>query len=304
MKTVIVRYGELSLKSKPVRRNLEDSLIKAIRLVAGKRKYLIRRERGRIFIDCRKAEFLARRIAKLPGVTSVSPAIVTSANIDEMIEVALKVTSKFLGPGKSFAIRATRTGKHEFTSMDVCSRIGKAVLESFPGTSVDLSSPDFEINVEVRGNRAYIYTETLQGTGGLPTGSQGKIVVLMRGYLRDALVAYLMMKRGAVVIPAFVRRGEKSDAVAIKKVRGHVKRLRMVDPNLVLRVIEGKHKKDLLKTVESFASKIGAPALATGDTLKGMRRFPRMELPHLLPLAGLEDEIPALLKKSGLGFHF
>jgi tRNA uracil 4-sulfurtransferase len=65
---------------------------------------------------------------------------------------------------------------------------------------VDLETPDIEVFVEVRDDKSYLYAETLQGPGGLPVGSQGRVLVLLKD-LHSLIAAWLMMKRGCTIHP-------------------------------------------------------------------------------------------------------
>jgi thiamine biosynthesis protein ThiI len=51
-------------------------------------------------------------------------------------------------------------------------------------------------------NEVFLSTERFDGVGGLPTGSQGKVVCTISGGLDSPIAAYKMMKRGC--IPVFV----------------------------------------------------------------------------------------------------
>lgn len=53
-------------------------------------------------------------------------------------------------------MRATRRGKHSFTSLDVNVKVGAAVKE-ITNASVDLSFPDKIVAVEIVGDIALIY---------------------------------------------------------------------------------------------------------------------------------------------------
>ncbi|MCJ7817744.1 MAG: hypothetical protein MUP60_02735, partial [Candidatus Thorarchaeota archaeon] len=55
---------------------------------------------------------------------------------------------------------------------------------------------------DVCDNKVFLSTEKLDGVGGLPTGSQGKVVCTISGGLDSPIAAYKMMKRGC--IPVFV----------------------------------------------------------------------------------------------------
>ena len=63
--------------------------------------------------------------------------------------------ASFITEGQSFAVRAKRSGKHNFTSMDVASEVGRAIIDSFRRDTghrlrVDLENPDVEFLVLVR----------------------------------------------------------------------------------------------------------------------------------------------------------
>jgi thiamine biosynthesis protein ThiI len=104
-----------------------------------------------------------------------------------------------LRQGESFAIRVRRVGKHEFTSSQVAAIIGSSVIETLKkdgvDVSVDLDSADNEFFIEIRQDRCFVYHKVIRGVGGLPFGSQGRIVSHLADY--DGIVAtWLMMKRG------------------------------------------------------------------------------------------------------------
>jgi thiamine biosynthesis protein ThiI len=60
--------------------------------------------------------------------------------------------------------------------MDICRQVGKQILSDLKDRNlqVNLTNPQFIISVEARDTNAYIYSETLQGPGGFPVGSQAK----------------------------------------------------------------------------------------------------------------------------------
>ena len=63
--------------------------------------------------------------------------------------------TNIIRPEQSFAIRAERVGKHDFTSIDVASTVGQAVIDSYMASKgvrlkVNLDKPDVEIYAFVR----------------------------------------------------------------------------------------------------------------------------------------------------------
>jgi thiamine biosynthesis protein ThiI len=55
------------------------------------------------------------------------------------------------------------------------------------------------VSIEIWDERAYIFTETVQGMGGLPVGTQGKVLVWLDGTRSSFEAAKLALKRGCEV---------------------------------------------------------------------------------------------------------
>jgi len=60
---------------------------------------------------------------------------------------------------------------------------------------VDLENPEFVIGIEIINGKAYGSLEKIGGVGGLPVGTQGKVVVLLSGGIDSPVAAFLMLKR-------------------------------------------------------------------------------------------------------------
>jgi len=221
--TVVVRYGELALKSTGVRNWYEKILVRNIAAMLemrGAGYSGITREWGRIFIHTTDSS-AARIAADVFGVVSTSPAIRTDAAIEDTAKVCADIGADLIHDGESFAIRARRTGNHGFSSRDVAVGCGDAVWERLESVgknpSVDLTNPDKEIFVEMRQKHAYIFTETVKGVGGLPLGTQGKMVALVSGGIDSPVAAWLMMKRGVEIIPVYFNAEPFSDESTCKR---------------------------------------------------------------------------------------
>ncbi|MDD5503478.1 MAG: THUMP domain-containing protein, partial [Candidatus Thermoplasmatota archaeon] len=133
------------------------------------------------------------------GITSMSPVTETTSKPEGIIKVALEL-SKNLTKDKSFGIRCKRTGNHDYSSQQLAAQVGDAVNNA-TGASVNLENPDFEISLDVRDKKAYIFTERVRCAGGMPLGTQG-IVIARICNENDLLAAWLLMKRGAEAIAA------------------------------------------------------------------------------------------------------
>ncbi|MGA7476255.1 MAG: THUMP domain-containing protein [Thermoplasmata archaeon] len=208
---LLVRYGELALKSPPVRREFESTLRRNIldQFVREGIPGRIRSDRGHFYVETDDAERGANLVRRVFGVTSVSRVDEVPSDPAAISTRLLELADARLRPGVSFAVRARRTGQHPFTSQQLAGDLGAAVLERFPdrGLTVDLERPDVELFVEVRGPRTYLSFDRSPGPGGLPLGVAGRLVALVDGS-RGALGAFLMMKRGCRVALVVLPDGE------------------------------------------------------------------------------------------------
>jgi thiamine biosynthesis protein ThiI len=326
-KTIIVRYGELALKSERVRRSFERCLIDNIKLALRGLDYKLARERGRIFINTNKVDAAVKRLTRVPGIVSVSPAVKVDATMDAIRSAAVKEAKKTLKSGKTFAIRTRRVGKHTFSSQDVNIDVGSAVLNAIPGTRVDLSAPDQEISIEIRDRNAYVFTTTMAGVGGLPAGSQGNAVALLSGGIDSPVAAYLMMKRGCRVFPIFFDNRPYADERGYRRAVAVAKKLADFSPGIELRALPFGRilrafveraprrltcvlcKRTMLKIAGAIAKGVKAEAVITGESLGQVasQTLPNLrvideacELPVMRPLIGMDKvEIERIARRIG-----
>jgi len=206
--TILVAYGEISLKSEYVRGRLEGLLARQIRRILSRGGFegcRVLRRYGRLYVEG-VPDNAAVFIADVPGVVSAMPALRTTSDLDSVVELAVKVASERLGEGQSFAVRPRTVGSHPYASRDLAIQAGSAVLKALSdrGVHVDLDNPDVTLYIEVRDRDAFIYTRIVEGVGGLPYGSQGRLVSLFSGGIDSPVATWMMMKRGAEVLPLFV----------------------------------------------------------------------------------------------------
>ncbi len=197
---IILRYGEISLKTTYVRTSFENRLITNIKtaLKSAGLEYSVTRERGRIYLITNKIPEATKVLKRISGIVSFSSAIQTTADLPTLTEATLILTKPLLSQQVSFALRVTRTGKHPYTSQDVARHIGAAVATA-THAPVDLTIPDHEIFIEIRGKKAFLFTEKHRGIGGLPVGTQGTAAVLCDSPAAT-LAAWYMMHRGCSLI--------------------------------------------------------------------------------------------------------
>ncbi len=193
---VLVRYGEITLKDRWTRQNWERILAGNIAFSLGRAglEHKITRGEGRIFIhtpDPRASEIAARVF----GVVSTSSARAVMPDLEQICQAAVEVALK--ARPTTFAIRPRRTGI--LISSEEIGRIVGDAVRKMTGASVDLTQPELEIFVEARRESAYVFTQVVKGVGGLPLGSQGKMLALVSGGIDSPVAAWMMMKRGCPI---------------------------------------------------------------------------------------------------------
>lgn len=196
LREILIRYGEIFLKSGFVFRQFERKLIESIGKALKRKRIVfeIKKERGRIFLTTGKEALGV--LGNIFGIVSFSPVEhLKTADLAEIKNFCKKRFKNFVKKGETFAVRAKRAGKHNFSSKDLENEIG-GVIEG----KVDLAAPDKKIFIEVRGNDAYIFNEIFQGLGGLPLSSSGKVISFISGGIDSAVSSFLAMKKGCQVV--------------------------------------------------------------------------------------------------------
>ncbi len=193
--SIIVRYGEISLKGKN-RRTFENKLKNDIKgfLDAQKITYSeVLLTMGRIYV--RGITGQLPQLEKVFGVYSYSPAI----EIEKDFELLKKEVLKFLPDiekAKSFRVSCQRVDKKfPMKSIDVERQIGEIFYEGCK-TPVNLKEPDLDFKIEIGEEGMYFFADKIKGYGGLPYGSAGKLVSLISGGIDSPVATFLMMKRG------------------------------------------------------------------------------------------------------------
>jgi thiamine biosynthesis protein ThiI len=195
----IVRYAEIALKGRN-RNNFEKQLMKNIGLFIPGAK--IKRVMGRFLIyDINES----KKLSHIFGISSYSFAEETDNDLNSILSKA-KEHSLSLDLNKPTRIIVKRVNKKlPFTSVELEKLIADNVLgDDF---NIDLKNYEQSISIELINNKAYFFKEVINGLRGLPIGSQGLAIGLIR-HKYDALASILAMKRGVKIKLVF--RDEKA----------------------------------------------------------------------------------------------
>jgi thiamine biosynthesis protein ThiI len=198
-----VRFGELALKSRFVRRQLRDRLVANIQdLFAAERvECITEADEARVYVHANDLAKAGSILGRTFGVVSFSPAAEAPATLAALREAVLSEASGALSPGQAFALRIRRVGTHPFSSQVLARDLVEEIRQAHPEAHVNLTRPDVEIRIEVRRNRAFVFREVRPGPGGLPLGSQGRAVAVGRD-TAGLVAAWMGMKRGCRITVA------------------------------------------------------------------------------------------------------
>jgi thiamine biosynthesis protein ThiI len=285
---LILRPGEAFLKSERVRRRWEECLLRNIREVLERIEFSITTERGRIYLKT-SSVVAPRRLQWVPGIASISPAVQTKAKPDIIVAEAVKLARRHLRSGMTFAVRA-RCVDQPFSGRWLEEEIGKRVLSSVQGTRVDLSSPSLTLEVEVRGERAYLFWRRMEGMGGLPVGAEGLVSPLCTGKPEEVIATWYMLKRGCSVHPIILSPHPERVISQLKKLHQPMRGF-----SVYIDVRSWRGLALGMKTAGELGKKVGARAVVRGDWLDELS--PELfeldglcPLPVLRPLVGLDRQ--------------
>ncbi len=268
---VLVRYAEIGIKGKN-RDKFEHALVACIERSLRKHDVKfskVRRMYGRICIEtddpcpCLKHVF---------GIASFSFAIPTGKTIEEAFAASKQLVAK-LSENDSFRVSCQRLDKKfALKSQEVCSKLGE-MLRAVTKAKVKMEKQTVDVALEIIEGTIYLLTGRTEGPGGMPIGSEGKVIALIEDD-SSVLAALLIMKRGCEIIPAM---------------------LKETDLSLLKEFACGQEIKpwhiSAINEIDEIAEKRKALAVVINDTFEKIRSID-LKLLVLRPLSGLTgDEI-------------
>ncbi|MBA5872701.1 MAG: tRNA 4-thiouridine(8) synthase ThiI [Nitrospira sp. CR2.1] len=215
----------------------------------------------------------------------------------------------------SFRVTAKRADKRlPLTSMDVEREVG-GYLFDVTGKSVKLKQPDLTLYIELLTNEAHVAARKIQGPGGMPVGTSGKVACLISGGIDSPVAAYRMMKRGCKAVfvhfsgrPLVSRASEEKvqELVQLLTAYQYESRLHIVPFGEIQREIVANapapfrvvlYRRIMVRIAQELARRERCWALVTGDSLGQVAsQTPEnlsvieeaAELPLLRPLIGMD----------------
>ncbi len=206
MKQIMIKFGELFLKSDPVKKRFINKLVDNIKIAAKSEniKININKQRDRLFCQTDQFEKMKEILQNQFGISYFT--------IVEKTDDPKKIIKKFekeIGKNQSFAIRAKRSYKIGKSSKEIENELGSEIKRK-----VNLTNPDKEIFVDVCKDGTYVYSKKIYGSKGLPFGSSGKVLILLSGGMDSAVATWFMIKRGCYPIFLYINNSSNDNANA------------------------------------------------------------------------------------------
>lgn len=201
----LIKYAEIAIKGKN-RYLFEDALVKQMRIALSKveGEFRVTKEQGRVYVFCPEEydfEEAVEALQRVFGIVEICPVVIYEDHGFE--QMAKDVVSymharypEFAGTFKVYTRRAKKS--YPMTSMEVSAEIGGRILDEFPDASVDVHEPQLTVSVEIR-EKIYVYSDSIQGPGGMPIGTNGKAMLLLSGGIDSPVAGYMIAKRGVKI---------------------------------------------------------------------------------------------------------
>ena len=188
--------GEIGTKSAPTRRRFLRVLTTNVRAALDAAGIHARVEPrwSRLMVQADDVDGAREAVSSVFGLHSISKVeTVPFRDLDDLVARAEPLYRELVA-GRTFAVRARRSGDHPFDSPAVAVRLGAALLPRRAGC--DLDDPDLEVRLEIVGQEAHCVLDSIPGPGGLPLGTGGRAVALFSGGFDSPVAAWMAMRRG------------------------------------------------------------------------------------------------------------
>lgn len=290
-KAFLLKYAEIGVKGKN-RYIFEDALVNRVKIALEKIDgyFEVSKVSGRIYATA-NSDFdydeAVNALTKVFGIVGICPLVQIEDNgFDDLSEQVINYLDKIY-PDKNFTfkVNARRARKnYPLSSPEINMELGGRILDAFSEVKVDVHNPDVMVNVEIR-EKINIYTITIKGAGGMPTGTAGKAMLLLSGGIDSPVAGYMIAKRGVVLeatyfhAPPYTSERAKQKvadlAKQVAKYSGPIKLnvVNFTDPQLYiyetcphdeLTIIMRRY---MMRIAEHFAKESGCLGLITGESI-------------------------------------
>ena len=313
MKVIVKPFAEITIKSRPVRRQFVRQLAKNIRTVLRDLdpELVVQGEWDNLELETRQREpkLLAEMLERLRNTPGIAHCLeVHDYPLGDFDDIFDKCRLHFGAQlaGKVFAVRCKRSGKHPFSSVDVATHVGSRLRRECGAAGIDLKHPEVEVRFEVRYDRLLIEHARHVGIGGYPLGSIEQTLVLMSGGFDSTVASYQMMRRGLLTHFCFFNLGGRAHELGVMEVAhylwekfGRSHRVLFISVPFeevvgeILQKVDNSHmgvvlKRMMLRAASRLAEELHIDALVTGEAIS---QVSSQTLPNLSVIDAVTDTL-------------
>jgi len=313
MKLIVKPFAEITIKSRPVRKQFIRQLGKNIRTVlrdldpalevVGEWDNI---ELQTAVSDPHVLGEMLERLRCTPGIAHFLE--VHEYPLGDFDDVLDKCKTHFGAQlaGKIFAVRCKRSGTHTFSSVDLATYVGSRLRRECGAAGIDLKNPEVEVRFEARYDRLYIIHAQHDGMGGYPLGSIEQTLVLMSGGFDSTVASYQMMRRGLLTHFCFFNLGGRAHELGVMEVAhylwekfGRSHRVLFISVPFeevvgeILDKVDNSHmgvvlKRMMLRAASRLAEELHIDALVTGEAIS---QVSSQTLPNLSVIDAVTDTL-------------
>ncbi len=198
---ILIRYGELALKKSNrnqfinriisnIKRNLKDYQDLS---------YENRSLRFYIHLNGTNPDKLIEILKTIPGIHSFSIVSKTLETIDDVSILCKTLLEEELKNNTNLTFKIeTNRGDKDFpmSSLEISKEVSIYLFRNIPNLHADMHNPDVTINIDFRKEGAFVYTNVIEGMGGMPSGTIGKASLMISGGIDSVVAGYLALKKG------------------------------------------------------------------------------------------------------------
>ena len=195
-RVILIKYGELTTK-KGNRGFFVNLLYKSIINKLKDYDVVITKDLSRMYIEFNEEDLdkILKRFNTIFGIHEYLVAYKIDTDLEEINKKVLEVVKN--ETFKTFKVETKRSDKSfPIHSQELSKNLGALILKNINDIKVDVRNPDLLLNVEIRKDFTYIYTNYYYGLGGYPNNTLGRGMVMLSGGIDSPVAAYLAMKRG------------------------------------------------------------------------------------------------------------
>lgn len=292
MHFVVKFFPEITIKSNPVRKRMSRQLKENLQRLLRQLDDRIQVRKDWEKIDVIAPDAVAHLGGRIEEVLAHTPGIANFSRVQQfplgdlqdIYEKTLSVWGDKLA-GKTFCVRAKRTGDHDFKSLDVEQYVGGGLNQNTQAAGVKLKDPDITVKLEIRHDKLNVVEQQTPGLGGFPLGTQDPVLSLVSGGFDSTVASYLTIKRGIRTHFLFFNLGGRQHELGVKEVAfylwqkyGASHRVRFVTvpfDEVVAEILENVDdsymgvilKRMMLRAGSVIAKELEVDALVTGEAI-------------------------------------